>query len=100
MGTSAIEAPWGKRVGRIVYTGSVGALGILREGLGTEATQVTLHLNAPWEYKLLDLYYAPAVTAAAERRAWNTASLRSAKCANLVWTDLEEENRWRSSSVS
>jgi hypothetical protein len=28
-----------------------------------------LHLNGPWKYKLSDLYYEPAVTAAVENIA-------------------------------
>jgi DDE superfamily endonuclease len=28
-----------------------------------------VHLNGPWQYKLSDLYYAPAVTAAVEKIA-------------------------------
>jgi hypothetical protein len=28
-----------------------------------------LHVNGPWQYKLSDLYYEPAVTAAVEKIA-------------------------------
>ena len=48
-----------------------------------------LHLNGPWQYKLSDLYYEPAVTAAVEKIA---AEEHSTSCRMSVpifmWTDL------------
>ena len=44
-----------------------------------------LHLNGPWQYKLSDLYYEPAVTAAVEKSPpqRNTQKLPR-ECTNLV----------------
>ena len=47
-----------------------------------------LRLNGPWHYKLSELYYEPAVTAAVEKIAAEEHAKLLPECTNLVWTDL------------